>query len=112
MFANSTVNGPGKLINLRTLTLQTVTVNAPLDNHGLLRATGTVSVNGALTTDASSTINVEGTSAAGTGQFEERGREFRQRRSHQPDQLVLTFARDALLVDAHGDDPGQRRGGD
>lgn len=99
VFANSIVNGPGKLINLRTrtLTLQTVTVNAPLDNHGLLRATGTVNANGALTTDTSSTINVEGTSAAGTGQLSVTA-SFANGGAITLTNSDPTFARDAILV--------------
>jgi hypothetical protein len=99
VFANSTVNGPGKLINLRTrtLTLQTVTVNAPLDNHGLLRATGITNVNGALTTDTSSTISVEGTSAAGTGQLKVAG-SFANGGVINLTNSDPTFARDAILA--------------
>src|SRR5438045_9313206 len=60
--SNSTFNGPGALINAagKTLTLTNGTINAPVTNQGLLTVTGTVAVNGALTTAPGSTLRVEG----------------------------------------------------
>src|SRR6185436_17172452 len=58
---SSVINGPGALTNAagQTLTLNGSTVNAPLDNQGLLIAPSNSIVNGALTTSASSTLRVQ-----------------------------------------------------
>jgi len=66
--SNSTVNGPGILTNApsRTLTLTGVTVNAPVANQGTLIVQGSNTFNGALTTAASTTIQVIGNNVGGT----------------------------------------------
>jgi hypothetical protein len=59
---SATVNGPGTLTNTaaKTLVVYQSTINAPLDNQGLLKLRGTSTINGALTTASASTLLVEG----------------------------------------------------
>ena len=59
------VNGPGTLINISTLRLNSATVNAPVDNrsNGMLGVlSGVNTMNGAFATAANSTLQLGGTS--------------------------------------------------
>jgi len=58
--SSSVLAGPGTLTNQGTVNLMFSTVNAALDNQGLLVARGTSALNGALTTGATSTLRLEG----------------------------------------------------
>ncbi|MEO6068829.1 MAG: hypothetical protein ABIQ41_12720, partial [Gemmatimonadales bacterium] len=63
---SSTVTGPGILVNQGTLNLSGSTVNAALDNQGLLVFGGTGSFAGGLTTVAGSTLRLQGSSVSST----------------------------------------------
>lgn len=67
--SNSTINGPGTLTNAagRTLFVTSSTINAALDNQGLLLVAGSVGLNGGLTTATGSTLRIEGNGSQGNG---------------------------------------------
>ncbi|HLQ75904.1 MAG TPA: matrixin family metalloprotease, partial [Terriglobia bacterium] len=60
-FTNSTINGPGTLTNVGTLTLQNVTMNAPLVNQGVMVVRGSSNAtNGTFTTTPGSILQLQG----------------------------------------------------
>ncbi|MCE9601072.1 MAG: hypothetical protein K8S21_02515 [Gemmatimonadetes bacterium] len=60
VLANSTVNGPGTLTSAAgsTMTLVASTVNSPLDNLGIINASGASAINGAFANPAGSLLRV------------------------------------------------------
>ncbi len=58
LLVGGTVNGPGAVTNLGTVTLTAGTLNPALDNQGLVNASGSTAINGALTTANGSTLRV------------------------------------------------------
>ena len=98
VFTNETVNGPGSVTNQvsRTMTFQSVTMNAPLVNAGTLIALGSNAVTGGLTTTAVSILRIAG-SSFGTGQVAMPSG-FTNLGGVELTNVDPTFARDALLT--------------
>jgi hypothetical protein len=68
--SSTILNGPGTLTNAAgvTISLRTVTINAPLNQQGTFEAHGACSINGAFTTTPGDTVRIvgDGTSAGAT----------------------------------------------
>jgi hypothetical protein len=58
--SGGTINGPGSVTNVGTLTLSSSTINAPLINQGVLVERATSSINGSFLNDTSAVLRVQG----------------------------------------------------